>query len=62
MNNGWICPKCGKVYAPWVSQCGYCNDKIVVQPVFPRKEPSTGDPFPDDHTIIVCEKERIVEA
>lgn len=22
-NTGWVCPKCGQVHAPWVSQC-YC--------------------------------------
>lgn len=21
MKEGWICPKCGKVLAPWVSEC-----------------------------------------
>ena len=20
-NEGWICPKCGKVHAPWVPEC-----------------------------------------
>lgn len=23
--NGWICPKCGHVYAPFVSECHVCN-------------------------------------
>ena len=22
---GWICPKCGRVYAPFTSECPYCN-------------------------------------
>lgn len=22
---GWICPKCGRVYAPFMSECLYCN-------------------------------------
>ena len=27
---GWECPKCGRVYAPWVSMCSYCgNDKSI---------------------------------
>lgn len=25
MADGWICPKCGNVYAPWVSECDNCN-------------------------------------
>lgn len=24
---GWICPKCGKVYAPFVPECVDCNKK-----------------------------------
>ena len=23
---GWKCPSCGRIYAPWVSQCWYCGD------------------------------------
>ena len=22
---GWICPKCGSVYGPFVQECGRCN-------------------------------------
>ena len=23
-NVGWVCPKCGRVYAPFVGECGHC--------------------------------------
>lgn len=23
--NGWVCPKCGRVYAPWIDKCQYCG-------------------------------------
>ena len=29
VNSGWVCPKCGCVYAPWYHmclQCGRAND------------------------------------
>jgi len=27
--NGWICPKCGKVYAPFIHACLECNEKAM---------------------------------
>lgn len=27
--NGWICPKCGRVYAPFVMACVECNEKAM---------------------------------
>ncbi len=26
---GWICPKCGRVYAPWVDKCQYCGNSTI---------------------------------
>ena len=28
MNNGWICPKCGRVYAPFIPECQHCNEEV----------------------------------
>lgn len=28
---GWICPRCGKVNAPWVMQC-FCNRNTQILP------------------------------
>lgn len=28
---GWICPRCGKVNAPWVMQC-FCNRNTQTLP------------------------------
>ena len=24
---GWVCPKCGRVYSPFIPMCLYCGDK-----------------------------------
>ena len=26
MNYGWVCPKCGRAYAPFVAECKHCAD------------------------------------
>lgn len=24
---GWVCPKCGRVYAPFIPSCSYCGQE-----------------------------------
>lgn len=28
-NQGWTCPKCGKVFAPHINECIYCNSVSI---------------------------------
>jgi hypothetical protein len=42
---GWICPKCGRVYAPHVQECGVCNAAIL-SPVPPWTNPYPWYPYP----------------
>lgn len=28
-NQGWVCPKCGKVFSPSIFECWYCNSASV---------------------------------
>lgn len=37
-NNGWICPKCGRVYAPYIAECQHCNKEVIVTSNVDRKE------------------------
>jgi uncharacterized OB-fold protein len=32
MQQGWICPKCGRVYGPNWYECGRCNSKKDATP------------------------------
>ena len=46
---GWICPKCGKGLAPWVSECSCAGESFIPYygPLMPRyNRPATGDPLP----------------
>lgn len=29
-DKGWICPKCGRIYAPWVMSCEPCNKQAII--------------------------------
>lgn len=29
IQQGWECPKCGSVYAIWVSECGTCKNSNI---------------------------------
>ena len=35
MNNGWICPKCQRVYSPSTAECATCNQSLVPHPYLP---------------------------
>lgn len=37
LNYGWVCPKCGRVYAPNQEMCLYCGGGSVSSPVTPTK-------------------------
>lgn len=39
MKEGWICPKCGKVLAPWIPECDcYKRHPLDSNPVYPNNK------------------------
>ena len=63
---GWVCPRCQKVYAPWVRECN-CNPPYrdtITYPIEPTNpwvipwspfSPSyTGNPFPNVFAGVKC--------
>jgi len=64
MNTGWICPKCGRVWAPWVDRCDACTaiqltGGEVIEPFMPGPyiphTPQTGDPLPPPNTTVISD-------
>jgi len=51
---GWICPRCQKVLAPWVKECDClppCQDSPYPwTPMSPSSWPSIGDSLPPPNT------------
>lgn len=40
MQEGWVCPKCGRVFSPTTSQCPYCGgEEGATVPVRPWVSP-----------------------
>ena len=31
MKEGWVCPKCGRIYGPMMMTCAYCNNKSTIE-------------------------------
>lgn len=49
MNVGWECPKCGAVYAPFISQCYRCAPRPLGLTIYPSAPApgTTGAPMPE---------------
>lgn len=46
---GWICPKCGAVLAPWTMECPHCRPGLNKITTSPNTSPS----FPDNYVTYV---------
>ena len=36
--NPWICPKCNRVYAPFIAECKKCNDELNKNKIIPESK------------------------
>ena len=43
---GWVCPRCGKVWAPSVRSCDECNEKTTFTRDFYSWPGTAKDPIP----------------
>lgn len=41
-DTGWICPKCGKVHAPWVPSCECSNNSFEHSNLYNTNGDNTG--------------------
>jgi hypothetical protein len=67
VNNGWMCPRCMRTYAPWVSMCPSCAPapSSPTLPTFaPHHLPVTSDPIPRPYEVTCgrLESETIIQA
>ena len=46
MAEGWICPKCGRALAPWMSECPCNYTKIEITSNFTATTKETGPGMP----------------
>ncbi|RPI50036.1 MAG: hypothetical protein EHM49_09065 [Deltaproteobacteria bacterium] len=53
MQEGWVCPKCGRVLAPWVAECDCTYIISTPQPTTDPGYTQTGDPLPP-RPITIC--------
>jgi hypothetical protein len=48
MREGWVCPKCGNVYAPFVEECFKCNPVEHVKITYNNSDTA------DDGSMLYC--------
>lgn len=51
---GWVCPKCGRVYAPSTPMCWYCGGEEAV--TVTNQPTTSATPKHDYHTAIISSK------
>lgn len=54
---GWICPKCGRVYAPFMPSCTYCGNEV-----YRTNKDSTGVAPNYDQYKITCSNDPTSES
>ena len=55
---GWVCPRCGKVNAPWVSQCT-CDNKAMTVTCGPDSNVTVKE-MPKYETTCTCGQEKMI--
>lgn len=53
-NQGWVCPRCGKVFAPHINECMYCNG-VSVSSVWDTSKTITESSMSSTDTVILDE-------